>query len=119
MSDTNASSPNPVRSNERPGRPSRPVGDSVQQHIKTAVHKELIKRIDLDKLAEIQETRGAQQQFFNVVQSMVNEQGVPLSATERDRLTQEVVDEVFGLGPLEPLLKDRSEEHTSELQSLR
>ncbi|HEY4380262.1 MAG TPA: CpaF family protein [Acidobacteriaceae bacterium] len=105
MSDTNAS-PNPVRSNERPGRPARPVGDSVQQHIKTAVHKELIKRIDLDKLAEIQETRGAQQQFFNVVQSMVNEQGVPLSATERDRLAQEVVDEVFGLGPLEPLLKD-------------
>jgi pilus assembly protein CpaF len=84
----------------------RPVGDSVQQHIKTAVHKELIKRIDLDKLAEIQETRGSQLQFFNVIQGMVNEQGVPLSATERDRLTQEVVDEVFGLGPLEPLLKD-------------
>src|SRR5450631_251881 len=106
MSDTNGSSPNPVRSSDRPGRPVRPVGDSVQQHIKTAVHKELIKRIDLDKLAEIQETRGAQQQFFNVIQSMVNEQGVPLSATERDRLAQEVVDEVFGLGPLEPLLKD-------------
>jgi pilus assembly protein CpaF len=106
MSDTNASPSNPVRSNDRPGRPVRPVGDSVQQHIKTAVHKELIKRIDLDKLAEIQETRGAQLQFFNVIQSLVNEQGVPLSATERDRLTQEVVDEVFGLGPLEPLLKD-------------
>jgi pilus assembly protein CpaF len=106
MSDTNSSSSNPVRSNDRPGRPIRPVGDSVQQHIKTAVHKELIKRIDLDKLAEIQETRGAQQQFFNVIQNMVNEQGVPLSATERDRLAQEVVDEVFGLGPLEPLLKD-------------
>ena len=106
MSDTNASSSNPVRSNERPGRPVRPVGDTVQQHIKTAVHKELIKRVDLDKLAEIQETRGAQLQFFNVIQSLVNEQGVPLSATERDKLTQEVVDEVFGLGPLEPLLKD-------------
>ena len=106
MSDTNASSSNPVRSNERPGRPVRPVGDTVQQHIQTAVHKELIKRVDLDKLAEIQETRGAQLQFFNVIQSLVNEQGVPLSATERDKLTQEVVDEVFGLGPLEPLLKD-------------
>ena len=106
MSDTNASTPNPARSNERPGRPIRPVGDSVQQQIKTVVHKELIKRVDLDKLGEMQETRGAQQQFFNVIQSMVNEQGVPLSATERDRLAQEVVDEVFGLGPLEPLLKD-------------
>jgi pilus assembly protein CpaF len=78
----------------------------VQQHIKTAVHKELIKRIDLDKLGEMQETRGAQQQLFAVIQQIVIEQGVPLSAVERDRLAQEVVDEVFGLGPLEPLLKD-------------
>src|ERR1035441_943828 len=106
MSDTNASSSNPVRSNERPGRPVRPVGDTVQQHIKTAVHKELIKRVDLDKLGEMQETRGAQQQFFTVIQQIINEQGVPLSSGERDRLAQEVVDEVFGLGPLEPLLKD-------------
>jgi pilus assembly protein CpaF len=82
------------------------VGDSVQQHIKTAVHKELIKRVDLDKLGEMQETRGAQQQFFTVIQTIINEQGVPLSSVERDRLAQEVVDEVFGLGPLEPLLKD-------------
>jgi pilus assembly protein CpaF len=84
------------------------VGDVVQQHIKTAVHKELIQRIDLDKLGEMQETASAQQQFFSVIQQIINEQGVPLSATERDRLAQEVVDEVFGLGPLEPLLKDDS-----------
>lgn len=106
MSDINTVSSNSSRSNERPGRPVRGVGDSVQQHIKTAVHKELIKRIDLDKLSEMQETPGAQQQLFAVIQQIINEQGVPLSATERDRLAQEVVDEVFGLGPLEPLLKD-------------
>ena len=93
-------------SNRAPGRPTRSVGDSVQQHIKTSVHKELIKRVDLDKLGEMQETQGAQQQVFAVIQQIINEQGVPLSATERDRLAQEVVDEVFGLGPLEPLLKD-------------
>jgi pilus assembly protein CpaF len=90
----------------RPGRPSRVVGDSVQQQIKNAVHKELIKRIDLDKLGEMQESRSAQQQLFIVIQQIINEQGVPLSSMERDRLAQEVVDEVFGLGPLEPLLKD-------------
>jgi pilus assembly protein CpaF len=84
----------------------RTIGDGVQQHIKTAVHKELIKRIDLDKLGDMQETPGAQQQLFAVIQQIINEQGVPLSSSERDRLAQEVVDEVFGLGPLEPLLKD-------------
>jgi pilus assembly protein CpaF len=103
MSDINASLTNSARPN---GRPMKTVGDSVQQHIKTAVHKELIKRVDLDKLGEMQETRGAQQQFFTVIQTIINEQGVPLSSGERDRLAQEVVDEVFGLGPLEPLLKD-------------
>jgi pilus assembly protein CpaF len=84
----------------------RALGDNVQQHIKTAVHKELIKRIDLDKLGDLQETPGAQQQLFALIQQIIAEQGVPLSGTERDRLAQEVVDEVFGLGPLEPLLKD-------------
>src|ERR1700678_2340377 len=90
------------------GRPGRAIADSVQQQIKTAVHKELIKRVDLDKLGEMQETRAAQHQLFTVIQQIINEQGVPLSSSERDRLAQEVVDEVFGLGPLEPLLKDDS-----------
>ncbi len=106
MAITNTVSSNSTRSNERPGSPSRTIADNVQQHIKTAVHKELIKRIDLDKLGDMQETPGAQQQLFAVIQQIINEQGVPLSGAERDRLAQEVVDEVFGLGPLEPLLKD-------------
>jgi pilus assembly protein CpaF len=106
MTNTNTVSSNSARSSERPGGSARTIGDNVQQHIKTAVHKELIKRIDLDKLGDMQETPGAQQQLFAVIQQIINEQGVPLSAAERDRLAQEVVDEVFGLGPLEPLLKD-------------
>jgi pilus assembly protein CpaF len=72
------------------------------------VHKELIKRLDLDRLADFQATRSGQQQLFSVIQQLLGEQGVPLSAPERDRLAQEVVDEVFGLGPLEPLLKDET-----------
>jgi pilus assembly protein CpaF len=107
MAHMNIVSSNSNRSNEqRSAAPARTIGDGVQQHIKTAVHKELIKRIDLDKLGDMQETPGAQQQLFAVIQQIINEQGVPLSAAERDRLAQEVVDEVFGLGPLEPLLKD-------------
>jgi pilus assembly protein CpaF len=106
MPDINSISSHAARSNDRPGPGARSIGDNVQQHIKTAVHKELIKRIDLDKLGDMQETPGAQQQLFAVIQQIISEQGVPLSAAERDRLAQEVVDEVFGLGPLEPLLKD-------------
>ena len=87
-------------------RSYRPVADKLQQEIKSAVHQELIKRLDLDKLDQIQSSRASQQQLFGLIQQLIGEQGVPLSAAERDRLAQEVVDEVFGLGPLEPLLKD-------------
>lgn len=79
---------------------------STQQEIKSAVHHELINRMDLEKLAFIQENRAARMQLLGLIQQLIGEQGIPLSGAERDRLAKEVVDEVFGLGPLEPLLQD-------------
>ena len=88
------------------GRTGRPVPLKVQQEIKSAVHHELIKRLDLEKMALMHDNPGSQQQLFAVIHKLIGEQAVPLSSTERDRLAQEVLDEVFGLGPLEPLLQD-------------
>jgi len=87
-------------------RVARPVAEKVQQEIKSAVHQELIKRLDLDKISLMHESRSSQQQLFVVIHQLIGEQNIPLSSTERDRLAQEVLDEVFGLGPLEPLLQD-------------
>jgi pilus assembly protein CpaF len=87
-------------------RASRGVAEAVQQQIKSAVHRELIKRLDLERLGDFSQTRTGQQQLFSLIQQLLTEQGIPLSSAERDKLAQEVVDEVFGLGPLEPLLKD-------------
>ena len=87
-------------------RAARPNVDGLQQQLKANVHKELIKRLDLEKMSEFTETRAGQQQLFALLQQLLVDQGTPLSAGERDRLAQEVLDEVFGLGPLEPLLKD-------------
>jgi pilus assembly protein CpaF len=89
-------------------RVSRPVPEKVQQEIKTAVHQELIKRLDLEKISEMHENRESQQQLLVVIHQLIGEQNIPLSSTERDRLAREVLDEVFGLGPLEPLLQDAS-----------
>ena len=89
-------------------RLARGVAESVQQQIKSAVHKDLIKRLDLEKLNEIKATRGGQQQLLATIQQLLGAQEVPLSAIERDRLAQEVMNEVFGLGPLEPLLNDNT-----------
>lgn len=91
----------------RTGAPAaRPLREKEQQELKSAVHAELINRLDLEKLGEAQETRAGQQQLFALIQQIIGEQGVPLSSAERDRVAQEVLDEVFGLGPLEQLLKD-------------
>lgn len=84
----------------------RGVPDFVQQQIKSAVHKELINRVDLNKLSDLNDNRAGQQQLFGLIQQLLLEQGIPLSGTERDRLAKQVIDEVFGLGPLEQLLAD-------------
>lgn len=87
-------------------RIARPVAQKIQQEIKSAVHQGLIKRLDLDKVARMHEDRGSQKQLLEVIHQLIDEQGTPLSLTEKERLAQEVLDEVFGLGPLEPLLQD-------------
>ena len=106
MIETTNSTAVPARMLTSSMRTARGVADHVQQQIKSAVHKELIKRMDLERLAEINSTRAGQQQLFGLIQQITSEQGVPLSGIERDRISQEVLDEVFGLGPLEPLLND-------------
>ena len=86
-------------------RVSNPLLARVQQEVKSAVHRELIEKLDLEKLLYMQDARGRQQLLSLIVQ-LVGERGVPFSAGERNRLANEVADEVFGLGPLEPLLQD-------------
>jgi pilus assembly protein CpaF len=87
-------------------RTSRTGSEVPQPQIKSQVHKELIKRLDLEKLSEFQSTNAGQQQLLSIIQQLLAEQDTPLSATERNGLAQEVLNEVFGLGPLEPLLHD-------------
>jgi pilus assembly protein CpaF len=87
-------------------RVARPVAQKIQQEIKSAVHQGLIKRLDLDKVALMHENRASQKQLLEVIHQLIDEQSIPLSLAERERLAQEVLDEVFGLGPLEPLLQD-------------
>ena len=65
-----------------------------------------MQRIDLDRLGEMNGSRDGQQHLLQTIQRLIAEQAVPLSSTERDKLSQEILDEVFGLGPIEPLLSD-------------
>jgi len=75
------------------------------QELKSGVHRDLISRVDLERVATQRDeyTRG---QVLSVIQDLVANLKTPLSGRERERLSLEVLDEVFGLGPLEPLLQD-------------
>jgi pilus assembly protein CpaF len=91
---------------EPPPRSFIAASSKTQHELKSAVHHELIKRVDLEKLGVLQGNRGGQSQLTSIIHQLIAEQGTPLSSAERDRLGQEVLDELFGLGPLEPLLQD-------------
>src|SRR6476660_2621404 len=91
----------------RPEERKRGAGLSFQeyQELKSSVHRDLINKVDLAKVATNRDNR-IRSQVFTVVQDLVEELNAPMTAAEKDRLSREVLDEVFGLGPLEPLLQD-------------
>lgn len=79
----------------------------AHQELKTSLHRELLNKVDLEKLTSLQDVRG-RTQLQNVIYELINSSNIPLSATEKERICREVLHEVFGLGPLEPLLQDPS-----------
>src|ERR1035437_1071823 len=85
----------------------RSIGVSAKayQELKTTLHRELLGKIDLEKLTSLEDVR-ARAQVQQVIQDLIVELETPLSTSERDRLAREVLHEVFGLGPLEPFLQD-------------
>src|ERR1700727_2542297 len=94
--------------NMAPTRGHAAIGESDMHLLKTAVHHALIKRMDLDKLAAMQNDPGGRGRLLAPTSGLVGEQNVPLSAIDRETIAKEVLDEVFGLGPLEPLLHDQT-----------
>jgi pilus assembly protein CpaF len=74
---------------------------------KGEIHRTLISRLDLEKLARVNSNQ-ARAAVANVVQEIITEQHVPLNAEEQESIKVELLDEVFGLGPLEPLLRDQT-----------
>jgi pilus assembly protein CpaF len=87
------------------GRPASPAPE--YQQIKFAVHNKLLERINLEALSMIAPDR-ARHDVRAAVARLVDEEKTPLSMVEKDGVVEEVLDEVFGLGPLEPLLHDQT-----------
>jgi pilus assembly protein CpaF len=75
------------------------------QQVKADLHRKILDRLDLEKLGRTP-SNTARDEVLLLIRNTVNSEAVPLSFAERERLAREILDEIFGLGPLEPLLKD-------------
>ncbi|MDA1314011.1 MAG: CpaF family protein [Acidobacteria bacterium] len=75
------------------------------QDLKFTLHRKLLDKINLEALASI-ETQRLRNEVRSALTSLMDGEQTLLSAVERNQIIGEVLDEVFGLGPLEPLLQD-------------
>jgi pilus assembly protein CpaF len=96
---------------ETPGFPAAGNGNGQEssgqsfQEMKSRLHRALINRMDLTKLGALTPEQ-VHAEVSRLAESVLAQESLPLSSTERDRLVNDVQHELFGLGPLEPLLGD-------------
>ncbi len=91
-----------------PGRPLPTQAPRAQYvELKANVHRKMLNRLNLEALSQSDRSR-AESEIRTLVAELLSEEGTPISLGERETLLGELLDEVFGLGPLEPLLRDPS-----------
>jgi pilus assembly protein CpaF len=83
--------------------PRRGVLDYAE--LKTKIHRQLIEQLDLAKIGTIPLST-LQMQIRRITEELLAEEGTPLNRQERERIVIEVEHETFGLGPIEPLMRD-------------
>ena len=88
-----------------PGGGSDGTGQHSFQEMKARLHRTLINRMDLTKLGTLTPDQ-VHAEVSRLAETVLAQEAMPLSASERERLVNDVQHELFGLGPLEPLLKD-------------
>ena len=112
MDDDAATNPDPEFSWEQPLKgPSDGQGYSQYgtefQEIRTRMHRKLLERLNLSSLNE-RDHDDAVDEVRKIVRNLLDSEETPLNNDEREMLVDQVINEVFGLGPLEPLINDPS-----------
>jgi pilus assembly protein CpaF len=89
----------------RPARGQERARDTSYQELKSRVHNRLFDYLDLSQLPRVSEDKVARE-ISQLTRRILDDEQIPLTEDERSRIVEEVQHEVFGLGPLEPLLQD-------------
>src|SRR5271155_2839726 len=90
-----------------PGEISERGGLSLREYLelKNGIHRYLLNKVDLERVATAPDDR-MRSQVFAVIQNLMSQIKIPFSDADKERLSRQILEEVFGLGPLEPLLQD-------------
>jgi pilus assembly protein CpaF len=102
-----------MSTNFRPPQASRAVSPAATRatdrifELKSEIHRKLLGVLNLERVSSIPKDR-VRAEIGRVVERLLAEERVPMTTVEQDRIVEEVLDEVLGLGPLEPLLKEPS-----------
>src|SRR5439155_3195643 len=75
--------------------------------VKINVHRTLLSQLDLERLSAATNGR-AKQAVVTLIQEIIAKERLLLNSTEKEKIQSDLLDEVFGFGPLEPLLKDHT-----------
>ncbi|HKZ42077.1 MAG TPA: hypothetical protein VJ044_14025, partial [Candidatus Hodarchaeales archaeon] len=104
---TKEGAPNTDRSswNDRLTKGTASTSTNHFQVLKHSIHRKLLDKLDLESIASLSKPV-LSNEIRKIVENLLIEETTPLSLMEREKLVNEVLDEVLGLGPLEPLLKD-------------
>ena len=79
--------------------------DAEYRELRTKLHTKVLNEVQLENLYLLGEDV-AREQISALIREMLQRENTPLALAERDKIAREILDEVFGLGPLEPLLLD-------------
>ena len=90
---------------DRPGPLDTDGSGSVLQEIKVRVHRQLLERLNLSNIDALDRAQVVEE-IRQVVHDLLAREAAPLNLDEREDLVEQILDEIFGLGPIEPLLQD-------------
>ena len=85
--------------------PEVPLTFTDYREMKSKIHAQILQEIDLESLNKLQE-KVARSRVGEAIRELLHRDRTPLALSERERMVNEIVDELFGLGPIEPLLAD-------------
>jgi pilus assembly protein CpaF len=85
--------------------PEAPLTFTDYRDLKSKMHSQILQEMDLESLNKLQEDV-ARTRVRDAIRDLVQRERTPLTLSEREQMINEIVDELFGLGPIEPLLAD-------------